>query len=141
MKLKSEYQQILHQAKALYFKKAEEIAASQIKIKRLLQQVSLKVHQLIDSPAVAEIRRQLDVFIRMLTAHVKGKYKGLSNRSLGLLVLGLFYFALPLDLVPDFIPLIGYVDDLSVLLGIFKSLQTDIEQFLVWESEQTDLNL
>lgn len=141
MKLKSEYQQILHQAKALYFKKAEEIAASQIKIKRLLQQVSLKVQQLIDSPAVAEIRRQLDVFIRMLTAHVKGKYKGLSNRSLGLLVLGLFYFALPLDLVPDFIPLIGYVDDLSVLLGIFKSLQTDIEQFLVWESEQTDLNL
>lgn len=141
MKLKSEYQQVLHQAKALYYNKAQEIAASQDKLKHLLQQVTHKVQQLIDSPAVVAIRRQLDIFIRMLTAHVKGRYKGLSNRSLGLLVLGLLYFALPLDLVPDFIPFVGYVDDLSVLLGIYKSLQTDIEQFLFWESEQSDLNL
>lgn len=141
MQLKSEYQQILHKAKVLYYKKAQEIAASQDKLKSLLQQVTLKVQQLIDSPAVVAVRKQLDIFIRMLTAHVKGKYKGLSNRSLGLLVLGLLYFALPLDLVPDFIPFVGYVDDLSVLLGIYKSLQADIEQFLFWESEQTDLNL
>ncbi len=141
MKLKSEYQQILHKAKALYYEKAQEIAASQVKIKSLLHQVSLKVQQLMDSPALAGIRRQLDIFTRMLTAHVKGRYKGLSNRSLGLLVLALFYFALPLDFVPDFIPFVGYVDDLSVLVGIYKSLQTDIEQFLFWESEQTDLNL
>jgi uncharacterized membrane protein YkvA (DUF1232 family) len=141
MKLKSEYQQILHQAKALYYEKAKEIASCQIKLKSLLHQVTIKFHQLINSPAVATVRRQLDIFIRMLTAHVKGRYKGLSNRSLGLLVLGLFYFALPLDLVPDFIPFVGYVDDLSVILGIYKSLQSDIEQFLFWESEQTDLNL
>lgn len=141
MKLKSDYQQILYKAKALYYEKAQEIAASKIKIKLLLQQVSMKIQQLIDSPAVAGVRRQLDIFIRMLTAHVKGRYKCLSNRSLGLIVLALFYFALPIDLVPDFIPFVGYVDDLSVLLGIFKSLQADIEHFLLWESEQTDLNL
>ncbi len=141
MQLKSEYQQILHKAKALYYKKAQEIAASQDKLKRLLHQVTLKVQQLIDSPAVMAVRKQLDIFIRMVTAHVKGRYKGLSNRSLGLLVLGLLYFALPLDFVPDFIPFVGYVDDLSVLLGIYKSLQADIEQFLFWEGEQSDLNL
>jgi uncharacterized membrane protein YkvA (DUF1232 family) len=141
MKLKSEYQQILHQAKALYYKKAQKIAGSKSGIIRLLQQVSIKVHQLIDSPAVLVIRGHLDVFIRMLSAYAKGSYKGLSNRSLGLLVLGLVYFALPLDLVPDFIPFVGYVDDLSVLLGICKSVQADIDQFILWEREKSDLKL
>lgn len=141
MKLTSEYKQILHKAQALYMKKAQEIAASQTKIKKLLQEASHKVRQIVDSPAVAGIKGHLEVFIRMVTAHVKGRYKGLSNRSLGLLVLGLFYFALPLDFVPDFIPFVGYVDDLSVLLGIYKSLRADIEQFMHWESEQSDLKL
>jgi uncharacterized membrane protein YkvA (DUF1232 family) len=55
---------------------------------------------------------------------------------LGLVALGLFYFALPTDMVPDFIPFVGYVDDITVLLAIFKSLESDIERFLDWEKNQ-----
>ena len=72
----------------------------------------------------------------MIKAHLSKKYAGLSNRSLGLIVLGLFYFALPTDLVPDFIPFVGYVDDITVLLAVFKSIQSDIEKFLEWEKNQ-----
>lgn len=32
------------------------------------------------------------------------------------IVAGLGYFILPLDLIPDFIPLMGFTDDLSVLM-------------------------
>jgi uncharacterized membrane protein YkvA (DUF1232 family) len=135
MNLKEEYQHVFEKAKAIYMDRAGRIASSESKIKALLLQVRQKIAELMDTPLVAGARGQLEIFVRMLSAHVRGNYPSLSNRSLGLLVLGLFYFALPLDMVPDFIPFVGYVDDLSVLLGIYKSLQTDIDKFLRWEQE------
>lgn len=141
MNIKEEYYHAFEKAKAIYLDKAQQIAASEYKIKKLLHKVSVKIQQLMHTPMVVGARVQLEIFIRMLTAHLTGRYKGLSSRSIALLVLGLFYFALPVDLVPDFIPFVGYVDDLSVVLGIYKSIQADIERFLVWEQEQSELNL
>lgn len=143
MNIKEEYHHVFEKAKAIYFARAQRIAASESKLKELIHQVRLKISELMETPLVAGARMQLEVFVRMLTAHIKGDYKSLSSRSLGLLVLGLFYFALPLDMVPDFIPFVGYVDDLSVLLGIYKSLQTDIDKFLLWEQNRhkTDIQL
>lgn len=135
MDLKEEYHHIFEKAKAIYMDRASRIASSESKIKALLQQVRQRISELMDTPLIAGARVQLEVFVRMLNAHVRGNYRSLSARSLGLLVLALFYFALPVDMVPDFIPFVGYVDDLSVLLGIYKSLQADIERFLLWEQE------
>ncbi|WP_209330967.1 YkvA family protein [Lunatimonas salinarum] len=133
MNIKEEYHQVFEKAKAIYMARAQRIAASESKLKHLLHQVRVKISDLLDTPLVAGARAQLEIFVRMLTAHIKGEYKSLSGRSLGLLVLALFYFALPLDMVPDFIPFVGYVDDLSVLLGIYNSLKADIERFQLWE--------
>ncbi len=38
------------------------------------------------------------------------------------LVLALVYLALPLDLVPDFIPVIGFADDAIVLCAVLRSV-------------------
>lgn len=39
-----------------------------------------------------------------------------------LIVAALGYFILPLDLIPDFIPIAGYGDDAAVLYGLIKAL-------------------
>ena len=51
----------------------------------------------------------------MVSDSVTGKYKGVAKSTLALLAGGLAYLALPLDLVPDFIPVAGWVDDAAVL--------------------------
>ncbi|WP_375583795.1 YkvA family protein [Cyclobacterium xiamenense] len=132
----NEEQNIFEKAKAIYLNRAMHIAATEERLRALLVKASLKWKELSQNPTFAQVRYQLEVFIRMIRAHVNKQYAGLSNRSLGLLVLGLFYFALPTDFVPDFIPFVGYVDDITVLLAIFKSLQSDIERFLEWEKER-----
>ncbi len=38
-----------------------------------------------------------------------------------LIILGILYFISPIDLIPDFIPILGKVDDLLVLLWIYWS--------------------
>jgi uncharacterized membrane protein YkvA (DUF1232 family) len=45
-----------------------------------------------------------------------------------LIILGaLGYFILPFDLIPDFIPFIGYTDDLAVLAGAIVSVASNIK--------------
>lgn len=43
------------------------------------------------------------------------KYKGIIIGSLG-------YFILPLDIIPDFIPIAGYTDDLAALTACIKAV-------------------
>jgi len=48
---------------------------------------------------------------------------------------GLLYFILPADLIPDFIPVIGYLDDLAVLTTIMNSLQKEICDYHIWKEK------
>jgi uncharacterized membrane protein YkvA (DUF1232 family) len=122
-----------NKVKNAYQAKADSIAANRDKLTGLLHRVSEKIKEIAQNPAVKESIGQFEVAVRMIKAHVTNEYKGVSNRTLGMLVLGLLYFVLPLDFLPDFIPVIGYVDDLTVIVAIFKSLSSDIEKFLEWE--------
>jgi len=101
-------------------------------MKELVRRASEKLLKFADNPAVRDMAKHLGVIIRMLKAQLEGTYK-VSNKTVALMVLGLVYFITPIDLIPDFIPGFGYVDDLSVLLVVVKSIQVDIQKFMVWE--------
>lgn len=124
---------VVDKAKELYHAKAEKIARSKEKVHELLEKVSQKLQTVADNPTVKESRYYLDVVIRMVRAYYKNEYRSFSSKTMILLVLGLLYFVMPFDLIPDFIVGLGFVDDLSVLLAITKSVQTDMEDFLDWE--------
>jgi len=130
---KSEQGNVLAKAKRLYQEKAERIAQSKEKVQQLIQKVSDKLHRFAENPTVKESKFYLEVVIRMLKAYYKNEYRGFSTKTLVLMVLGLLYFVIPLDFIPDFIAGLGFVDDLTVLLAITKSIQSDIEDFLDWE--------
>jgi uncharacterized membrane protein YkvA (DUF1232 family) len=74
-------------------------------------------------------------FVRMMRSVIQGEYRELPWKSIILIVAGLIYFVSPVDLIPDFIPLSGLVDDVSIILWIFSSLQDDIAQYSEWEAE------
>ena len=47
-------------------------------------------------------------------------------------------FTYPMDLIPDFIPVSGIIDDVALIAWIYKSVQEDIEKFLDWESNNKE---
>jgi len=54
------------------------------------------------------------------------KSEDVSLKSKLLICAGLGYFILPIDLIPDFVPVIGYVDDLGVILLILGNMSSNI---------------
>ncbi|MBS9522769.1 DUF1232 domain-containing protein [Litoribacter ruber] len=131
--IKDTAENIFQRAKLLYFEQAQKISKNEVKLKKLMDSASEKLHKFSSNPQVVEMIGHVDVLFRMIRAHVNGTYKGFSAKSLGMMVLGLVYFVTPVDLIPDFIPVIGYVDDLTVLLAVIKTLQSDIQKFVHWE--------
>jgi uncharacterized membrane protein YkvA (DUF1232 family) len=63
---------------------------------------------------------------------IKGKYD-LHPVTLGIIGGGLLYFIIPMDLIPDYLPVVGYLDDLAVLTTIVNSLHEEIEKYRSWK--------
>jgi uncharacterized membrane protein YkvA (DUF1232 family) len=66
---------------------------------------------------------------------VKGNYK-LHPVNMGIIAGGLLYFIIPTDLIPDFIPLVGLVDDIALLTTIIKSMQSELHKYRSWKTLQ-----
>ena len=72
----------------------------------------------------------------MVSDSVTGKYKGVSRSTLALLAGGLAYLALPIDLMPDFIPVAGWVDDAAVLGWIFARCSDEFKKYKNLKNQQ-----
>ena len=122
-------------AKLLYLEKANDIAGEDGKLQKLLKNVGERLNAVSQNPKVQTALEPIMIFKRMIQAHRSGKFK-VSSKTLGLIVLGLVYFVTPIDIIPDFMPILGFTDDLSVILAVFNSVKHEVEDFLDWEKTQ-----
>ena len=72
--------------------------------------------------------------MRMLKRYFKNDYTEVNKATVLYLVLAIVYFVAPLDLVPDFIPISGLIDDYSVIIWVLTKVKSEIEHFKRWES-------
>ena len=85
-------------------------------------------------PALKPVLKKVQVLYALFKDTVSGKYK-LPPASVAMIGGGLLYFILPADLIPDFIPTIGYLDDLAVLTTIMNSLKKEISDYRFWKQK------
>lgn len=75
---------------------------------------------------------------RLLRAYALGEYRKTPMESMALIVASIIYFVMPLDVFPDFIVALGFIDDAALLTWTFRSVADDINEFLDWEKDQVD---
>ena len=115
------------------YKQAERIISSDTKVSKLLDEVFLKIGE--SSELFYKVQDSVIALARMLSSWVKGDYRNISTQSIIAVVAALIYFVNPLDFIPDFIPVIGQLDDIFVLSYLIKMLNKEIERFMAWEKE------
>jgi len=87
--------------------------------------------------SVAAAKEKLSVFSRLASAYASGKYRAVPWKTVMTVLAAIIYFLNPLDLVPDFIPLMGLTDDFGVLVWVYNSIHGEINKFLEWEKSLT----
>jgi len=116
-------------------KKASSILKDKDRLQTLLANATKKLKNLnLGKISFHKLSDKLQIIIRITRAYINGRYKVLPWKSLLILVAALLYFVMPLDLIPDIIPVTGFIDDFTVILWVFRSLQNEIEAFLTWEN-------
>jgi len=77
----------------------------------------------------------LQTMLRLVRAYYRGEYK-VPQTTLLLIVAVLVYLVNPLDLLPDWIPGLGLLDDAFIVaLAVGKTRRT-LEDFMVWETSR-----
>lgn len=78
---------------------------------------------------VSSIFSSLVEKVKILYEMIKNPDYKISSQTKILIVAALLYFVTPIDLVPDFIPIIGWADDAALITLIFAYLHKEIESY------------
>jgi uncharacterized membrane protein YkvA (DUF1232 family) len=117
--------------------KAEDYLKDPDKSKHLLDEAMKKAKdkEKITGP-LADLWENLKTVFRLLQAYFSKEYTTIPWGSIVLLVGAVIYFVSPLDLMPDWIPLAGFIDDAAVLVFVLRQINADLQRFLEWETQQ-----
>jgi len=116
-----------------YRHRAQREAKQPGRVRSIARRAGAKLREHRDQ--LGTLRDDLPVLLRLARAWARGDYRAIPWKSLVLLVAGLLYFLAPADAVPDFIPVLGFLDDAAVIAYVLRAIQTDVRAFEEWEAE------
>ena len=121
--------------------KAEDYLKDPEKSKHLLDEAIKKAKnkEKISGP-LADLWENLKTVFRLLQAYFSKEYTTIPWGTIVLLVGAVIYFVSPLDLMPDWIPLAGFIDDAAVLVFVLRQINADLQHFLEWENERKSVD-
>jgi len=81
---------------------------------------------------------------RVLTSLVKdwrtGKYRQAMYGTIAAVVFGLIYVLNPFDLIPDMLPIIGALDDATVIGALLMLVERDLKKYRNWKETQLTID-
>ena len=89
-----------------------------------------------DAGPLAKLGDDLKTLLRLLDATVSGRYPALPQGVMTAVGAALLYWLMPLDLIPDPILALGFIDDAVILGWVLKRLSDDLVAFRSWEKAQ-----
>jgi uncharacterized membrane protein YkvA (DUF1232 family) len=104
---------------------------------RVLQLVARMVNLLHTAQKLkmgTNLKEGLFAFGRLTAAYTKGHYREVSGKTVLKLIAAILYFVNPLDLIPDALVGIGFLDDLAVLTWVHRSARLELDKFKDWEA-------
>jgi uncharacterized membrane protein YkvA (DUF1232 family) len=78
----------------------------------------------------------LQTMIRLVRAWARREYRGVSWRTLVLILGALGYFISPIDAILDAIPFAGLLDDAAVIGFVLHEVRAELEIFRAWEAQR-----
>jgi uncharacterized membrane protein YkvA (DUF1232 family) len=122
---------------SLFFKnslgKASRISKNSKSLLALLKNALNKSKHLGVGGVFDSIRVKIVTIGSLLKSYATGEYRDIELKNLVILIASLVYFISPIDLMPDFLPFIGYADDIALLTYVLGSMSEELEKFELWE--------
>ncbi|MCP1381387.1 YkvA family protein [Runella salmonicolor] len=130
--------------KSVFFKtatgKAGRYARNTGSLLQLLRDVLSKTNALKGSGYEA-LREKVGVLTRLLKAYATGDYRIVPWKTLTRIIAVLIYFLSPIDFIPDILPVVGFTDDIALIVWLFNAIGTDLNDFREWETKRNTISI
>ena len=112
------------------FKKAEALLKDDVRMESFLEKIEKKIKWI---PFLAQEFKNIPTMVSMVRSYLRGNYTKILKRTILAIVSALIYFLSPIDLVPDWIPLLGQLDDAIVIASCWNLVNKDVEDYRQWK--------
>jgi uncharacterized membrane protein YkvA (DUF1232 family) len=105
---------------------------NQVGLLTLLKGALKKVQETASSSNLTIVKllnRYIILFSELIKAYVQGSYTKLPLVTLVKITAALLYFVMPFDFIPDFLPFVGFADDLAVVVWVGKAIKEELDEF------------
>lgn len=116
------------------FEQAERLLHDQDKIERFLQRLEKKLKII---PIAGDRLANIPVMASLIRSFVKKEYTDIPIGTIIAIISALTYFVSPIDLIPDSIPVLGYIDDAAVVAVCWKFVESDVKEYIIWREAKS----
>lgn len=109
--------------------KAEKLLNDRDKLEEFLELLEKKLKTI---PKIGDKLAALPIMILLLKSYINKEYTGIPLGSIIAIISALIYVVSPVDLIPDNIPGIGYLDDAAVVAVCWNLVESDVEEYQKW---------
>ena len=115
-----------------YERRADGLVSSKERLKNLATQAVRKLSGTA-SMRIDRVREELILCIALVRSWMHGEYDGVSRQTIVAVTAALLYFVVPLDVIPDFLIGVGFIDDASVVGYVMTMLAAEMDTFRRWQ--------
>jgi uncharacterized membrane protein YkvA (DUF1232 family) len=112
---------------------AEAYVSDPTRLRKLVQDAVGKINTIPRGP-FGETWPYLMAMIRVIRDYQRAEYRDMPAPKLLIIIAAIIYFVSPFDVIPDWIPVLGHIDDAFVVSLALKSVRTDLDTFMAWET-------
>lgn len=119
-----------------FSQQAEDYFTESGKLSGLLEKVKTLLVKIEGLPVIGPYAGDILDIMDMIADYRSGAYTALPKKSIIAAAGVLLYFATPVDLIPDFIPIVGWADDAAIISFAYKKgIKADIEAYKEWKEQ------
>ena len=111
-------------------RRAKSIYEDNERLKGLLNSTMKMIEE---NQQLKDVIQDITTMVQLIKDWIKGDYKDLSKNSIILIITALLYLVIPLDLIPDFLPM-GFIDDIAVIAFVLNKISGEVDKYKIWKS-------
>jgi uncharacterized membrane protein YkvA (DUF1232 family) len=112
---------------------AEACVRDSMRLRQLVEDAVGKI-SIIPRGPFADTWPYLMGMIRLIRDYQRAEYRDISEPNLLTVIAAILYFVSPFDVIPDWVPVLGHIDDAFVVSLALKSVRMDLDTFMAWET-------
>lgn len=113
--------------------KAQDYLDDDVKMEKLFRDFEDKLKLV---PKIGDKLADIAIMASMVRAYAKKQYTEVSVATILLAIAAVIYVVTPIDLIPDAIPVVGFLDDAGAVVLVLSMLDSDLQKYVEWQKEQ-----